>query len=205
MPITRRRLVLRVIAWALVVIAVIGVFSPVNVVTHTSHIDLNSGRVRRQRRVFGVLVSSTVKDTAFSRLADELSLSRSPPVWQLEGARYYWLTPTTRDYGSGGYVISACRRLILEFELLEYREPLTSQETRPLKRQLVARFLQLMRERKLLQVFDESRALPETLDKMLRQAGIPKSGRQAKSARKGVPDREQRHDRPPDTKVRDED
>ena len=197
MRITRRRLVLTLGACAPVVIAVIGVLSLVNVATRALHIDLNSGRIRWQWRVFGVLVSSTVEDTAFSRLADELSLSRSPPLWHLEGACRYWLRPTRPPPGTGGQVIGACERLTMIFRLLE--------SDGQFKRRMVGRFLRLMRERKVLQMLDEALVLPDSLDKMPQQAGIPKFGRQAKPAPKAAPDKEQRDDRPPDSKLRDED
>ena len=201
MRITRRERVLTLIACALVVASMM-VVSGVHVAARTLHIDLNSGRLRRQSRVFGVLVSSTVKDTAFSRLADELSLSRSPPEWCFMGGTDHGVLGMVRrnSSGLGGFTWGGCRRLAAALELLESRGVLTREQ----KRQLVGRFLQLMRERRVDEMFDKGGALDRLLE-MPRQTDNSKSGRQLKPAPKAAPDRDQRHDRSPDRKLRDQD
>ena len=127
--------------FAAVVLVLAVVFTQCELTRHSFDIDVNSGRTREQRFVLGVLVSTRVEETPFSKLVAELSLSREPPDWRFGGALAYLAGGELRECGVYGGAAADCLQVgvIIEFyesEGLEWTG----------KREAIVRLLDLMRK-----------------------------------------------------------
>lgn len=145
----------------IVVFAVIGIVCNDFGIKTWQHIDVNSGRIRKQTLVFGLVATTSMVDTPFSRLAEQFSLTTEPARWQLLDEQTYSISGVGRGSGPYSYAPSACSTLTKVFTLFELKGfPLSEKE----KKEKVARYLQLMRTGRYREMLAEGEEMLDHLD-----------------------------------------